>query len=241
MIYCPYSNCISCNRCHVSIATPSYMRRNDRSIIKDKLYPLYKGAFLTDFIFLHGYWVKWHLCVRENVATSNRIYPTFVNFKEVWRRWGGRAGDSKGSQCSREGKRLRWWGICKWDEMTRWVADREPPGWSEPSLAWNVWGGGVVFALFHFSFHSVNGIVFKRLLLECFDFLWRVTRGDGRCETETQNKESWGRRRARRKQELWFTKRVKGSGLSEEAENDSLQSTWHGEMEQEWKTAVTVS
>lgn len=124
--------------------------------------------------------------------------------------------------------------------------------WQDESLTGNhrddrsqVWhemcGGEVVFALFHFSFHSVNGIVFKRLLLECFDFLWRVTRGDGRCETETQNKESWGRRRARRKQELWFTKRVKGSGLSEEAENDSLQSTWHGEMEQEWKTAVTVS
>lgn len=31
--------------------------------------------------------------------------------------------------------------------------------------------GGVVFALFHFSFYSANGIVFKRLLLECFDFL----------------------------------------------------------------------
>lgn len=58
MIYCPYSNYISCNRCHVSIATTSYMRRNDRSVIKDTLYPLYKWAFLTDFIFLHGYWVK---------------------------------------------------------------------------------------------------------------------------------------------------------------------------------------
>lgn len=51
------------------------MHRNDRSIIKATVYPLYKGAFITDFIFLHGYRVEVApLCQRERGDFKQNLF-----------------------------------------------------------------------------------------------------------------------------------------------------------------------
>lgn len=126
----------------------------------------------------------------------------------------------------------------KWQDESLTGKHRDDWSWDWHEMCG---GGGGLFL--HFCTLAFTALMESFLRGFCWSALifcegWQEKTAD---VTETQNKESWGRRPARRKQELWFTKRVKGSRLSEGAENDSLQSTRHREMEPEWKTAVTVS